>query len=80
VSTRLKAARVSSTRVWGLSRVGGYLGADGEDDRAELFDGLGRASRGRGVVCVAGGGDRLEQFLLSGENDFLLVAEVAEET
>ena len=59
--------------------VGGCLGAEGEDDRAELFDGLGRASRGGGAVCLPGCGDRVEQFLLFGEDDLLLVAEVAEE-
>ena len=58
--------------------VGGRLGAAGEEDRAELFDGLGRASRGGGAVGLAGCGDRLEQFLLLGENDLLLVAEVTE--
>jgi hypothetical protein len=60
-------------------RVGGCLGAEGEDDGAELFDGLGCASRGGGVVCLAGRGDRLEEFLLFGKNDLLLVAEVTEE-
>jgi len=59
--------------------VGGCLGAEGEEDRAKLLDGLGRASRGGGVVCLAGCGDGLEQFLLLGENDLLLVAEMAEE-
>jgi len=59
--------------------VDGCLGAEGEDDRAELFDGLGRASRGGGAVCLPGCGDRVEQLLLVGEDDLLLVAEVAEE-
>src|ERR1019366_501847 len=57
----------------------GCLGAEGEDDRAELFDGLGRASRGGGAVCLPGCGDRVEKVLLVGEDDLLLVAEVAEE-
>ena len=58
--------------------VGGALGAEGEEDRAELFDGLGRVSRGGGAVCLPGCGGRVEQFLLFGD-DLLLVAEVAEE-
>jgi hypothetical protein len=59
--------------------IGGCLGAEGEDDRAELLDRLGRAPRGGTVVCLTGGGERLEQVLLSGEDDLLLVTEVAEE-
>src|ERR1700734_2044391 len=59
--------------------VGGRLGAEGQDDRAELFEGLGRVSRGGGAVGLPGCRDRVEQFLLFGENDLLLVAEVAEE-
>ena len=59
--------------------VGGRLGAEGQDDRAELFECLGRVSRGGGAVGLAGCGDRVEQFLLFGEDDLLLVAEVAEE-
>jgi hypothetical protein len=59
--------------------VGGCPGAEGEDDRAELFDGFGRVLRSGSVVCLAGCGDRLEQLLLLGEDDLLLVAEIAEE-
>src|SRR6202042_3401437 len=57
----------------------GWLGAEGEGDRAELFECLGRVSRGGGAVGLPGCGDRVEQFLLFGEDDLLLVAEVAEE-
>jgi hypothetical protein len=60
-------------------RIGGGLIAEGEEDRAELFDRLARASCGWGVVGLTGCGDRVEQFLLVGENDLLLVAEMAEE-
>ena len=59
--------------------VGDYLGAEGEDDRAELFDGLGDAPDRSEVVFSSGCGDRLEQLWLSAESDLLLVAEVAEE-
>ena len=71
----LDELEVAGVGLW----VGGCLSAEGEEDRAELFDSLGRAPRGGCVVCLAGCGDRLEQFLLFGENDLLLVAEVAEE-
>lgn len=59
--------------------VGGRLGAKGEDNRAKLFDGLGHALDRSEVVFLYGCGDRLEVFLLSGENDLLLVPEMAEE-
>jgi hypothetical protein len=59
--------------------VGGCLGAEGENDRAELFDSHGRVLRGSRVDCLTGRGDRLEQFLLLGENDLLVVTKVAEE-
>ena len=56
----LDELEVAGVGLW----VGGCLGAEGEEDRAKLLDGLGRASRGGGVVCLAGCGDGLEQFLL----------------
>jgi hypothetical protein len=59
--------------------VGGCLGAESEDDRAELVEGLGGAAGSGHVGAVVGRADRVQQFLLLGEDDLHLVAEVAEE-
>ncbi|MEC3993233.1 hypothetical protein VSR01_06620 [Actinacidiphila sp. DG2A-62] len=69
--------------VAGVARgIGGRPGTQGEQDRAQLLDGLGDTARRRGVVRLvrlAGRGDQAEQLLLPGEDDLLLVAEVAKE-
>ena len=57
----------------------GRLVAQGQHERAQLFDGLGGGPRRSGAAVPLGRRDRVEHGLLLREHDLRLVTEVAEE-